>query len=269
MFCLAGVVAYESLRAFGFKLRWETETTASATDTNPDGPAHDQTRVTASVRRPSSPVGAAAAVDSLPVEVAEANSDDAPSSRGSVLIPPSVSDSVAVGSGDFVSIDFGSFANGQEACTNCPVGDEWASDGVRFSFRSWTSDSPRPFILDARNFLPPGTGLALGPALRGEQGLEVGVLRLDFPGRPKKVAFTLYGPDLITQFDIVVWRGDSILRADAITRSVDRRYRPAGRGEFRAERILVESSLGIDRISLDGWGPPGHVLLIDQLAIDP
>lgn len=248
MFGLAGIVAYQSLRAFGFKLRWETGATASTSDPRPASAAHDQTRATARVAGRSSSVGATADADSLPVELA---------------------DSVAVGSGDFARIDFASFANGQEGCTNCPVGDEWASQGVRFSFRSWSSDSTRPYVLDARNFLPPGTGVALGPALGGEQGLEVGVLHLDFSGRPRKVAFTLYGPDLIARFDIVIWRGDSTLGADAITRSVDRRYRPAGRGAFRAERILVEWPLGFDRIVLDGWGPPGHVLLVDQLAIDP
>lgn len=186
-----------------------------------------------------------------------------------VLEPPRAAAGPA-GQGSYVSIDFETFPDGSAVCVACPVDDEWRRLGLDLSFRSWSAETGRPYILDSGNFVPEGASRrALGPALDDERGLEVGVIRLDFPGRPRRVAFTLYGPDLIETFEVAAWSGESLLGPDAITRTVESRYRPAGRAVFRAERVLVESARGIDRVSLDGWGPPGHVLLVDDLAIDP
>ena len=146
--------------------------------------------------------------------------------------------------------------------------DEWATQGMRVSFRSWTAESTTPYLLDGRDYLPPGVELhVLGPAF-GEKGLEVGVLRLDFPDRPRTISFTLYGPDIVQYFSVTAWTGDRIL-AGSIERTGGRTYDVAGRGLFREERIRVRADAGIDRISLDGWGPPGHLLLVDDLVITP
>jgi len=175
-----------------------------------------------------------------------------------------------VGTGSSASIGFERFPDQTAVCAPCPVSDEWSGEGLRLSFRSWSSDSEHPFVLDARNFLPPGSSThALGPALKGDVGLEVGVLQLEFPGRPRRVMFTLYGPDLIGSFDLTAWSNGNILEAASIFWALESRYRPAGRGVFRAERVRVEASDGIDEIHLDGWGPPGHLLLVDNLTIDP
>ena len=138
-------------------------------------------------------------------------------------------------------------------------------------------------MLDARSFLPLGASThALGPPLTGDRGLEVGVTHLDFPGRPRRVAFTLFGPDLIDDFEVIAWSRGERLPASSRVLAPDMRYaseessgsgratyNPGRRALFRAERVTVEAPLGIDRISLDGWGPPGHVLLVDHLEIDP
>jgi len=253
---LAGLVGYESLRAFGFRFRWEVEL--------PQGQAG--ARVLREV-----PV----AVSTLGAPERRSGAEGAPplggaTTRVTVLAPPPADDTVSAAGGVPATIDFESFPDGTPACTNCPIGDEWASVGVRFSFRSWTSTSTEAFVIDAGNFLPDGASpQALGPALRGTRGLEVGVLRLDFSGRPRQVAFTLSGPDLISTFEVVAWSGRAILGPRGTRRSLLRRYRPAGRGLFRSERIVVEAAGGIDRVSLDGWGPPGHVLLVNDLTIDP
>ena len=78
------------------------------------------------------------------------------------------------------------------------------------------------------------------------------------------------------------WSGGERLPASARTHAPDMRYAseeapasgtatysPGGRSPFRVERVRIEAPLGVDRVSLDGWGPPGHVLLLDHLEIDP
>lgn len=255
---LAGIMGYQALRAAGFKFLWEVdrELLPPPIETGLDRPVR-RVREAPAERAP----GAVTAPDSgaLPPAVVTTS-----------VSPPEVDAGAPVGRGAYATIDFERLPDGRPVCSPCPVSDEWAEAGLRLSFRSWSADSRRPHVLDARNFLPADAGrYALGPSFADARGLEVGVIRLDFPGRPRKVAFTLYGPDLIPRFDVSAWTGSELLPASAIERAILERYRPAGRAEFRAERILVESGRGIDRISLDGWGPPGHVLIVDDLAIDP
>jgi len=167
------------------------------------------------------------------------------------------------------TIDFERFPDGSVPPAPYAASDEWESEGLRLSFRSWTASSTRPYVLDGREYLPPGHGrLALGPAFRAERGLEVGVLRLDFPGRPRTVSFWLFGPDLVRYFDVTA-RGADGAEDPAIERAPGGTYDASGRGRFRAERITVRAEGGIRQISLDGWGPPGHILLVDDLVIAP
>ncbi|MCG8469155.1 MAG: hypothetical protein MJB57_13275 [Gemmatimonadetes bacterium] len=265
---LVGLVGYETLRHFGFHARWDRGPAPAS------APASTAAELAAPGRSPESSRRPASAISTpSDPEEAEAAPEPAPDpGAGGLRAPgsPGVPATAPIGHGEYAAIDFETYVDGRPICSNCAVADEWASLGLRVSFHSWTADATRPFVLDGRAFLPEGVPKhALGPALQGERGLEVGVLVLDFPGRPRRVALTLYGPDLIETFDLAAGSGD-VRRADAtITRTVLRRYRPVGRGLFRAERILVETERGIDRVSLDGWGPPGHVLLVDELAIDP
>lgn len=186
---------------------------------------------------------------------------------GPTLAPPPPRDR-PVGSGVPVTIGFERLPGGGDTCTPCPVADEWAARGLVVSFRSWSADSSRPMVLDARDYLPVGrSSRVLGPAFLPERGLEVGVIRLDFPGRPRRVSFSLFGPDLVRRFEVVAWSGRSALDPSRVRRTVPGRY-DAG-GTFREERITVTTEEGIDRISLDGRGPPGHLLLVDDLEIVP
>jgi hypothetical protein len=241
VFGLIVLAIYKSLCAAGFQFSWENS---------------DQVIVEAT--RATSPEGFRV---SQPVSPEKLLQEDEPAP---------VTENASIGLGELVKIDFESPPSGKSFCVNCPVSDDWEANGLLLSFHSWTADSTRPYVIDASNFLPLNLPRhALGGALSREHGLEVGVIQLEFPGRPRKVEFTLYGPDMIDPFEIVVWSRGNRIEDDAVIRTVVTRYRPAGRSQFRAERILAEAATGLDRISLDGWGPPGHVLLVDDLVIDP
>jgi hypothetical protein len=246
LICAVGVHA---LRVSGFEFRW---------DTGDEAPAAAGARIARPV-----PVAASASLDDTPPATAARRTET------TVLEPPNVGDDPGpVATGAPARIDFESFGDGGARCTPCAVTDEWASDGLRVSFRSWTADAITPYLLDGRDYVPPEVDShVLGPAF-GPKGLEVGVIQLDFPGRPRMVSFTLYGPDIVPYFAVTGWTGDRILSGD-IQRTGGRTYDVTGRGLFREERISVTAESGIDRVSLDGWGPPGHLLLVDDLVITP
>ena len=253
---LAVWAAYAGLRSLGFRPRWEVEAPAPAP--TPELPS-----------RMPPPVSPQAAAPDVPVAGGEG--DPMPSGGGQVATYPSA------------RIDFETYGDGRPVRSNTAVAGEWRDQGVVLSFESYTADAERPHVLDAHGYLPPNApSHMVGPPLSGDQGLEVGVIHLDFPGRPRRVAFTLFGPDLVDQFEVIVRSRGERLPAAAADHSPDRRYatagnpdsgkatyRPGGRALFRAEHIVVEVTSGIDRVSLDGWGPPGHILLLDHLAIDP
>ena len=257
---LAGLVvtaAYTGLRSLGFRPRWEVE----APPPPPPPP-----RLQARMPPPVSPLGGARAAS-------EAGAEGGPSlpARGEGAVYPPA------------RIDFETYGDGRPVESNAAVSEEWREQGLVLSFESYTANAVRPYVLDARRYLPPDApAYVLGPALEGERGLEVGVIHLDFPGRPRRVAFTLLGPDLIERFLLIVRSEEERLPESVAARSPDMRYaadensgsgkatyNPSGRGVFRAERVVVAVAEGIDRISLDGWGPPGHLLLLDHLEIDP
>ena len=236
-FTALGAGAVLGLRFAGFRFRWEGETASAV-------------RGTSGTRARAGPGGRRDA----PGGEADASRAPIPAREASI---PAV-------------IDFESVGPDRVLCAPCPVGDEWQGSGLRVSFRSWSASSTRPYLLDAREYLPAdGSRHALGPALLADRGLEVGVLSLRFAGRPRRVSFTLYGPDIIARFDVRAWSGGLSLEDGSVRRVSRRSYRSPGGGGFREERIAIESPSGIDRVELDGWGPPGHMLLVDDLVIDP
>lgn len=251
---LAGAAAWSWLRSAGFRLRWEVEPPPSA-----EAPGIDPVP-------PLSPLPAAS------IAAATREEADSPATaRG------------AVAAGQYALIEFESYGDGRPVVSNTPVAEEWREQGLVVSFESYTAEASQPAVLDARSYLPPKASThALSSPLAGEQGLEVGVIHLDFPGRPRRVSFSLFGPDLIESFEVIAWSGGERLPRTARVHAPDARYAgagrpgservtysPRGRSPFRAERVVVETPLGVDRISLDGWGPPGHILLVDHLEIDP
>ena len=254
---LAGLVvagAYLGLRSLGFRPRWEVEPPPAA-----QAPAIREAP-------PLSPLPAA------PVAAGTSERAGSPASAGGV-----------VAGGQYALIEFESYGDGRPVDSNTAVAEEWRDQGLVVSFESYTAEATKPNVLDARSYLPPKASThALGSPLSGEQGLEVGVIHLDFPGRPRRVAFSIFGPDLIESFEVTAWSGGERLPATARVHEPDARYaaagqpesekityNPRGRSLFRAERVTIETPLGIDRISLDGWGPPGHLLLVDHLEIEP
>ena len=253
---LAGAAAWAGLRSAGFRLRW---------DLDPSSPPTVEAPALREAPPPSEPLAATDAA-----EDGEA-ADDPPSARGPLA------------SGRHERIEFETYPDGRPVVSNSAVAEEWWEQGLVVSFESYTADATRPHVLDARGYLPANASMhALGYPLAGDRGLEVGVIHLDFPGRPRRVTFTLFGPDLIEEFEVIAWSGGERVPASAWDHAPDMRYaseeasgsgkatyRPGGRSLFRAERVGIEAPLGIDRISLDGWGPPGHMLLLDHLEIDP
>jgi len=253
---LAGVAAWAGLRSAGFRFRWDIEL--------------------APPRPPEAPAIREAPPPSAPPAAAEAPGGDeevdAPSPRPGPLA-----------GGRVERIEFETYADGRPVVSNSAVAEEWREQGVVVSFDSYTADATRPHVLDARGYLPRNASMhALSFPLARDEGLEVGVIHLDFPGRPRNVTLTLFGPDLIEDFEVIAWSGGERLPASARVHAPDTRYvseedsgsrtatyRPGGRSLFRAERVSIEAPPGIDRISLDGWGPPGHILLVDHLEIDP
>jgi len=254
LLAVAGLLGFSALRDAGFRFRWD--------------PVADGARAGADATPPAAP-GAA----SPQAAVAPPSRDAAPAGERADTTRSSATHSASAdllpGGGDPAHIDFETLPGGGVPCAPCAVSDEWESEGLRVSFRSWTAGSTLPFVLDGREYLPAGRGrLALGPALQGERGLEVGVLRLEFPRRPRAVSFRLFGPDLIDRFAVTAWSGGRALEG-VVERAPGGRYDASGRGSFRAERITVRTPEGIDRITLDGWGPPGHILLVDDVVITP
>ena len=254
---LIGAAAYAGLRSLGFRPRWEVEAPP---------PPPPPTELRARMPPPVSPLGAIQDAS----EAGEEGGPSLPARRDDAVYAPA-------------RIDFETYGDGRPVESNAAVSEEWREQGLVLSFESYTADAVRPYVLDAGRYLPPDApAYALGPALAGERGLEVGVIHLDFPERPRRVAFTLLGPDLIDRFLVIVRSEDERLPASTAVHSPDMRYaadensgsgkatyNPSGRGVFRAERVVVAVASGIDRISLDGWGPPGHLLLLDHLEIDP
>lgn len=252
----AGAAAWTGLRSAGFRFRWDVE---------PSQPRPAEAPLIREAPPPSAPPAAAGA----------------PGDREEADAPPSARAPLA--SGRYERIEFETYADGRPVVSNSAVAEEWRAQGLVVSFDSHTADANQPHVLDARGYLPPNASKhALSSPLSGDRGLEVGVIHLDLPGRPRRVAFTLFGPDLIERFAVTVWSRGERLPASARVHAPDMRYAseegsgsgkatysPRGRSLFRAERVGIEAPLGIDRISLDGWGPPGHVLLIDHLEIDP
>ena len=252
---LALAAAYTGLRALGFQPRWEVAVPAAR-------PSSDVAR---RMPPPLSPPPAARAAPGGGAAAAAS-----PAGGGVAHYPPA-------------RIDFETYADGRPVRANAPAAEEWRDQGLVLSFESYTAEAVEPYVLEADGYLPPNVSShALGPALSGEQGLEVGVIHLDFPGRPRRVAFTLLGPDLVERFEVIVWSGGARLSPSVAAHAPDMRYaagedaepgkatyNPGGRGVFRAERVVVDVAAGIERISLDGWGPPGHLLLVEDLAIDP
>ncbi len=258
MLFLALAVAYEALRWAGFRFRWETDPAATAArEPAPREPAN-RPEGSSGVERASTRPGAP--VPSTADEREDERTDDRTRDDRLRDGPPLAARG---------PIDFETFPNGSAVCAPCPISDEYAALGVRFSFRSWSASSPLPFLVDAGEYLPEGdpSPLRVGPALADAGSMEVGVIRLELLSRPGRVAFEVVGPSLIERFDVTAWSGGRRIDSARIPRFEARTFSASGGGRFRSEKVVIESAPGIERIELDGWGPPGHLLLIDHLVI--
>jgi hypothetical protein len=250
---LVGAAAVYGLSAAGFEFRWDRLSLAGTSGTRGVAPDPPGGSVRFRPQRSSAPDagrstnGAAAAATPVPTEPR----------------PPARRESDGA-----VVIDFETFPDGSSVCSPCPVRNEYGSRGVLLSFHSWTANARGPYLVDAASYRPTDTrDHALGSALQ-EVGFEVGVIRMDFPDRPSRVEFDLTGSEVVQEFQVIAWAGGRRLPAEAILRSGAQAYNASGGGRFRREVITVQSPAGIDWIELDGWGPPGHLLLVDNLRAE-
>lgn len=252
----AALVCAHLLREAGVRFRWEVESAAARAGERVGEPAGERWRAAPAVRG-----------------TGRARGGERPSlvpDRGGGAEPPSGIEGATTGPRPAPAIDFERFPDGDPVCAPCPVSDEFVDVGVRFAFRSWSAGSSRPHLVEVGEFSAAGETVehALAPAYREEKGLEVGVIAMEFPGRPTRVVFELTGPDPISRFRVTAWTPAGRIESPGIRRSVARRFVAVGGGRFRREIVAVESAVGIERIELDGRGPPGHVLLVDDLFLE-
>lgn len=260
-----------ALRTAGFRFRWEApagkpadERTVAAGDTAASGARVEtsEERVVISRGRAVGRAGPEVGEDDARSENAQVGlreDDHTPSAEAPAPASPSIRPDI---------IDFETYPDGRPACDSCPVRDEYGSWGVLFSFRSWTAGGRQPYLVDAGSYLPERAERPHGiaPAVQ-ERGLEVGVIRMDFPRAPVRVVFDLTGPDLIDRFQVTAWTPGGRIESDAILRRRPRTFHAAGGGVFRQESVTIESATGIDRVELDGRGPPGYLMLVDNLSV--
>lgn len=170
-----------------------------------------------------------------------------------------------------IRIGFETWPDGEPACERCPISDEFRDLGVVFAFFSPFAGETEAHLVASGAYDPEGEerNHAVTSAL-GEEGFRPGVLSLSFPEAPRRVAFRLRGSDAVPAFTVRAVGSDGTpLPEAAVERAAVRAYRASGGGAFREERIAVETAAGISRVELDGTGPPGHILLVDDLAIWP
>jgi hypothetical protein len=167
-------------------------------------------------------------------------------------------------------IDFETLPGGEPACSSCPLTDEYSAGwGVEFSFRSWQAEEGHAQLIESSSYDPPAPdpNHSVTAALT-TTGFHPGILQLSFPGDPVAIELTVRGSNVVKRFEIVAVDGNgNRLPSSVIRRVTSRDYRSAGGGGFREERVTVAFEAGISRIELNGYGPPGHILLVDDLLI--
>lgn len=170
-----------------------------------------------------------------------------------------------------VRLDFETWPDGSPACERCAVSEQYRSRGVAFDFFSRFTGEADPYLIGSGAYDPEGEerNHAVTAALTVE-GFRPGLLVLRFPDGPERVAFRLRGPDAVARFEVRASAPDgSPLPDSAVQRRAAGTYRAAGGGRFREESLRIESGRGIARVELDGRGPPGHILLVDDLLVWP
>ena len=167
-------------------------------------------------------------------------------------------------------IDFETLPGGELACSSCALANEYSAEwGVEFSFRSWQAEEAHAQLIESTSYDPPelDPNHSVTAALTAT-GFHPGILALSFPTAPAAIQLTVRGSNVVERFAISALDGDGNRLPESAIRRVSRRdYRSAGGGGFREERVAVASDAGIRRIELDGYGPPGHILLVDDLVI--
>lgn len=168
-----------------------------------------------------------------------------------------------------VVIDFETYPDGTPACEQCPLTDQYAALGVVFGFRSWQTEATHAHLVESTAYDPPDLGVnhSVTAALT-DTGFHPGILEVTLPRGPTVVEFRVRGSDAVERFAITGYAEDEEeLSAPSIRREVVRSYTSSGGGRFREEAVRLTAETGIARVVLDGYGPPGHILLVDDLRL--
>lgn len=166
-------------------------------------------------------------------------------------------------------IDFERFPDGSPACDRCPVNAEFASAGIRLAFRSRFVPDSAATLVGSGAYDPPGEedNHSVTSHL-SDRGFFPGVLVLRLAHAPRRVGFRLRGPASVRRFEVRAYAegdGGDPLPGQVLDRGATRAYGASRGGLFREEMLVLESGSGIARVELDGTGPPGHILLVDDL----
>lgn len=164
-------------------------------------------------------------------------------------------------------IDFETLPDSTPACRSCALSGQFSSLGVRFRFRSpFVGDIPARLI-DSSAYDPPGPPPNhSATAALTDRGFEVGVLVVRFERRVTRARFRIRGSTLIDGFLVRAYGADGELGEGAVRRTVATTFKRYTEATFGEEWWIVEDPDGILRIELDGTGPPGHILLLDELS---
>ena len=163
-------------------------------------------------------------------------------------------------------IDFESLPDGSPACRSCALSGQFASLGVRFRFRSASTGDIPARLIDSSAYDPPGPPPNhSATAALTDHGFATGILEIRFAAPVERVLFQLRAASIVEHLVVRAYRADgSELPETSIERTAGE-YRRFTGAPFHEEKIRIADVAGISRIELDGAGPPGHIVLLDDL----
>ncbi len=176
----------------------------------------------------------------------------------------------ATGSPAIGVIDFETYPNGSATCASCALTNDYASQGVVFSFAS----SFCPTVTNAQLVLsssaydpvggPANHSVTAGAAPTG--GFCSGTVSMNFASLPDTIRFQLRGNNSIATFPVAAFDGSgNPIPTALIDRSNVFTYTSVGGFLFRQETITIVNTPGtISRIDL---GMSGFITLVDNLII--
>jgi len=165
-------------------------------------------------------------------------------------------------------ITFEAYPDGSPTCDDCSVTDEFASEGVLFSFVTTVPTSVRNASLIQNRNNPEGNANnhdVTAPRLDQPSSHYGGLFTMTFVGTPEQVSFEGRVNNTVASYAVTAFDAfGGQIPAAQITFTDRVVYTPCeGCAEFRQELVTVTSSSGISRIDVD----MNALVLIDDIGI--